>query len=147
MKTYLFLYVCTPLLLSACDFGDRTEQNLSEKDIEYIDAVILPIADDEEIQLFETNGGLKGFKTSGNFITNKRLVSYWIDDKTNEVYAIAYDQIDSLKPVDRTAALSYASYIQVYSSSVTDFKVYVDADSTRTWAFFNKALGNWENRN
>lgn len=138
-KAFIFLFI---IVISSCKFGDRNEHNLSNKDLIFINKII-PLEEDEEIQLFETNGGLKGFKNSGNFITNKRLISYWIDGKRDKVHSIKYKQIDSLKTIDNTKATTFASYIQVYSSSQNNFKVYVDADSIRTWEFFNKALKNY----
>ncbi len=132
-------------LLYSCGFGEKNEHNLSEEDLKFINEII-PLEDDEEIQLFETNGGLKGLKTSGNFITNKRLASYWINGKTDEVHSIKYSQIDSLKTMDRTNEVTYASWIQIYCSSQNNFKIYVDADSTRTWTFFKEAVGNWNSK-
>ena len=57
-----------------------------------------------------------------------------------------YYQIDSLKPVDRTNAKTYASYLEVYGANQYNFKIYVDADSARTFNFFNKAIKNWNNK-
>ena len=77
---------------------------------------------------------------------NKRLSHYWLDGKNDEVHSLKYDQIDSLKAVDRTKAATYASYLEVYGANKYNFKIYVDNDSARTWDFFNKAIENWNNK-
>jgi hypothetical protein len=123
--------------------GNRDENNLSEEDLKYINEII-PLEEDEQIELFETNGGLSGYKTAGNFITNKRIAHYWLDGKNDEIHSLKYNQIDSLKPVDRTNIPTYASFIEVYGTQQYSFKVYVDADSARTQEFFNQAIKNWK---
>ncbi len=143
MKQKLIISILSLLFLSSC--GSRNEYSLSEGDLKFINSII-PLEENEEIEMYETNGGLKGFKTSGSFITNNRLASYWIDGNKDEIHSIKYNQIDSLKTVDRIKALTYASYIQVFGSNQNNFKIYVDADSTRTWLFLNKALDNWKNK-
>jgi len=145
MRTIFTISILGMILLNSCKLGDRTESNLSNEDIGFIKGII-SLDEDENIQMFETNGGLKGFKTSGNFITNKQIATYWIDGRNDEIHSIKYKEIDSLKTVDRTRAVTYASYIEIYSSNQNNFKVYVDADSTRTWEFFNKITENWSNR-
>jgi len=145
MKGKLIIPILILLILHSCTFGERNENNLSEADLKFINQII-PLEEGENIQLFETNGGLKGFKTSGNFITNKRLASYWIDNNKKETYSVMYSHIDSLSFTDRIKDLTYASYIQVYASNNNDFKLYIDADSARTYAFFNKALENLKNK-
>ena len=143
MKRSLFTFIIVTLLFYSC--GSRNENNLSKDDLKYINEII-PLEENESIELFETNGGLKGYKTAGNFITNKRLTHYWLDGKNDEVHSLKYHQIDSLKAVDRTKAATYTSYLEVYGANQYNFKIYVDADSARTWNFFNKAIENWNNK-
>ena len=87
-----------------------------------------------------------GLKVAGNFITNHRLVHYWLDGRTNEIQTVKYDQIDSLRLIDRTAATTYASYIQVYCSDQSTFRVYIDAANPRLGDFFDQAKANWLER-
>lgn len=131
------------ILLNSCGLIHKDETNLSKDDLIYIEKII-PLNQDEKIELFETNGGVKGLKTAGNFITNKRVASYWIDDKKDEVNYAFYNEIDSIKTIDRTKALTYSSYLEILSSSRGNFKIYIDADSTRISHFFNCALSNWK---
>lgn len=146
MGKILFLLVTLFLIFSSCIKNKKTEKSLTKKDLEYINSII-PLEKEEGIELFDTNAGFSGIKTAGNFITNKRLAHYWIDGKNDKICSIKYSDIDSLKTVNKTNAATYASYIQVYSSTQKNFKVYIDADNTRTKNFFKKAKENWKKIN
>jgi hypothetical protein len=134
LLSFIFLFSCA---------RDKNETNLNKEDLATI-STIIPLDKNETIELFETNGGFNGLKTSGNLITNKRIASYWLDGNNDEIHTIEYKDIDSIHTKDHSKALTYASYLQIYSSSKSNFKVYVDADSSRTWRFFNKAIENWK---
>ncbi|MBL4703120.1 MAG: hypothetical protein JKY54_01275 [Flavobacteriales bacterium] len=142
LKTVTILLVLSLSVLISCELGEKNESTLSAEDLKLITEII-PFSEGETIQMFESNGGFQGLKASGNFITNLRLAAYWIDGKNDLINSIEYKEIDSLKTIDRVTALTYASYLQVYSSEQSNFKVYIDADSTRTWAFFNLAIESW----
>lgn len=143
LKQQLVMLFVSMLVLSSC--GGRNEDNLSKEDQQFIYRIV-PLEKGERIELFETNGGLKGGKKAGNFITNQRLVHYWIDGRNDEINAIEYGQIDSLRAVDKTKVPRDASYLQVYGSNQNNFKIYIDADSARTWVFFNQAMENWKEK-
>ena len=130
------------MLVALVSCGSKNEATLTMKDIAYINTII-PLEKDEQIQLFETNAGFGGLRVAGNLITNQRLVHYWQDGRDEKVQAATYDEIDALKLIDRRAMDTYASYIQVYCSDESVFKVYVDADSTRLMHFFDQAQANW----
>ncbi|MDF3026068.1 MAG: hypothetical protein K0S23_375 [Fluviicola sp.] len=124
--------------------NNKNENTLRNEDQSFIRE--LGILDSlEEIELFESNGGFKGFKQSGNFITKKRIASYWIEDGEKEVHSAFFStDIDSISQTDLVSKLTYASYLTVYKTDGSSFRVYVDADSVRTYQFFNKAKENWE---
>jgi hypothetical protein len=138
------------LIVSSCGGDLKTGEDLSKRDKEFIRE--LGILDGEEnIILFDSQGGgFNGLKTSGNFITDKRIASYWIDSrdttKTSVDYAF-YADIDTIWRYPKFKSLTYASYLEVYRRDGTTFKVYIDADSTRTWDFFNRALQEWNRKN
>jgi hypothetical protein len=132
-------------LLSSCSFNHRNETNLSTEEIEFISSLDL-LDEDEKIEMCESNGGFNGYKQSGNFITNKRLAGYWIADDSEEINFAKYSDIDSIVEVDLISKPTYASYLEIYKDDGTIFKVYVDADSTRTYTFFNQAMENWRNK-
>ncbi len=132
-----------PITMISC-FNNKNETTLMKEDQLFIRE--LGILDSlEEIELFESNGGFKGFKQSGNFITDKRIASYWIEDGEKEVHSAFFStEIDSISQTDLVSKLTYASYLTIYKTDGSSFKVYVDADSIRTYQFFNKARANWE---
>lgn len=123
---------------------NKTEKNLAADEREFIEG--LGILDrKEEIELFENNDGWNDMTKSGNFITNRRIAAYWIEDGEKEVYSAFFEnEIDSISETDNHTALTDASYVTVFKTEGTSFKVYIDADSIRVHDFFNKARSNWE---
>lgn len=123
---------------------NKTERNLTIGEHKFLEELGILEAK-EEVQLFENNDGYEDVAKSGNFITNKRIASYWIKDDEKEVSTAFFEnEIDSISQTDNHTALTYASYVTVYKTDGSSFKVYVDADSARTYEFFNKARSNWE---
>lgn len=127
--------------LISCTVNDRTESDLQPDEIQFIKDLGL-LENGESIEMFESNGGMKGYKQSGNLITDKRIASYWLEDNKDELYSAFYSEIDSIAETDLISKLTYASYLTVFKSDGTNFKVYVDADSLRTYTFFEKAKQN-----
>ncbi|MGC3945533.1 MAG: hypothetical protein QM762_13620 [Chryseolinea sp.] len=154
MKTLPYIFrltlVVAGLVVSSCDKHLDTGDDLSLQDKEFINK--LGILDgDERIILFDSQGGgFNGLETSGNFFTDKRIASYWIDKrdsaKTNIDYAF-YADIDTIWRYPKYKSLTYASYLEVHRRDGTKFKVYVSSDSVRTWDFFNRALEEWSRKN
>lgn len=142
MKKYFKLLLLLSGILISC--SDKNETNLKADELEFIQG--LGILDPKEkIELFENNEGWNDATKSGNFITDKRIASYWIEDGEKEVYSAFFEnEIDSISQTDNHTALTYASYVTVYKNDGTSFKVYIDADSARVNDFFNKARSNWE---
>lgn len=140
----LLLLTLSVVLLPSCNFRSKTESNLTQDDLNYINSII-PLDEDENIEMFDSQGGFKGVEGSGNFYTNKRIGAYWIDGKDDQINSAKYEEIDSIKTVDKVQAVTFASYLDVYSSK-GNFKVYIDADSSRTWAFFKGAIELWESK-
>ncbi|MFT4522865.1 MAG: hypothetical protein ACI8ZN_001817 [Bacteroidia bacterium] len=137
------ILILLSLCLCSCGYLGKNEGNLTEGDLDYINKIIPP-GSDEIIELFTSNHGIYTVEKSGNFITNKRLASYWISDEENETSTALYAQIDSIKTVDLVSTLTYASYIEVFKKDGTVFKVYIDANKVRTKEFFDRARTNWE---
>jgi hypothetical protein len=144
MKKIFKIALCLfPGIMISCS-NHKDENTLLNEDKLFIRE--LGILDSlEEIELFESNGGFKGFKQSGNFITKKRIASYWIEDGKKEAHSAFFNtDIDSISQTDLVSKLTYASYLTIHKTDGSSFNVYVDADSTRTYQFFNKAKQNWE---
>jgi len=140
--------VVVGLVVSSCDKDLDTGDDLSKEDREFIKGLGI-LDNDESIILFDSQGGgFNDLKTSGNFFSDKRIASYWIDKrdttKTSIDYAF-YADIDTIWRYPKFS-LTYASYLEVHRRNGTKFKVYVSSDSTRTWDFFNKALQEWSRK-
>lgn len=136
MRSNTLIILIVSLLIISCEIGGKTEANLTAKDVAFI-TTIIPLDEDEKIEYFDSNGGLKGIKTAGNFITNKRVTSYWINNKSCEKHSITFTDIDSIKLTDNSKSVSYASYIQIFGSLNNTFKFYIDSDSSRVYSFYN----------
>lgn len=143
MKFTRLLFILPLGILISCA-ENKTERNLMTGERKFIEGLgILELK--EEVQLFENNDGSEDVTRSGNFITDKRIASYWIEDGKKEVYSAFFEnEIDSMSQTDNHTALTDASYVTIYKTDGSSFNVYIDADSTRTFEFFNKARSNWE---
>lgn len=142
MKQLFPLMIAMLCIISACS-PPKNETNLTPAELVFIQNLGI-LGQNEEIEVFESNSGFKGMKESGNFITSSRIAHYWIDDDERQINsAFFHSDIDSITQTDLVTKLTYASYLTVYKNDGTHFKVYVDADSTRTYQFFNKARNNW----
>ena len=132
------------LSLSGCSDAP-TEKNISPEDHAFIESLGI-LTPEEEIELFESNGGWDGIKSAGAFITSQRIAYYWIEDGEKEINAACFaTDIDSIALTDLSTKLTYASYITVYQRSGSSFKVYIDADSARVKAFYDLAQDHLKN--
>lgn len=142
----IWIVLVTVTILTSCDHNTRKGTELSAADNEYIKELGL-LDDNETIILFD---GQSDFKTSGNFFTDKRIASYWIDKRDNNKSSIdfgLYSDIDTILTKDLSRSLSYASYMEVVKHDGETFKVYVDGDSTEVHAFFDRAISEWRVKN
>ncbi|MCZ8023554.1 MAG: hypothetical protein O9294_17455, partial [Cytophagales bacterium] len=76
-KTLILTILTTGTILLSCDHSTRNGTELSQADRDYIKGLGL-LDDNENIILFD---GQSDFKTSGNFFSDKRIASYWIDKR------------------------------------------------------------------
>lgn len=130
------------ICITSCQ-SNKNESNLTVFDLKYIQNLGILLID-EKVELFESNGGFKGIKQSGNFITSNRIASYWIDNHGKTINSAYFgNEIDSISFTDLISAPTYSSYLTVYKSNGEQFNVYVDADSSRTYKFLCKAQNNW----
>lgn len=137
---HLLLGVC----LVSCSSGIKDGNQLTQDDLKYFKK--LGVLDEgETVLLF---GSQLDHKTSGNLISDKRLASYWIEDREEKstINFAWYHDIDTMVTKDLTTALTYASYIEVFRSNGSSFKVYVDDTPQKTQAFFDVALSEWKKK-
>lgn len=132
--------------LASCRNEPPATEELSNADKAFLKGLGL-LDNQENVILFNSQGGgFKPLQTSGNFFTNKRIASYWIDeyDSANNSTDFAfYADIDTIWRYPKYNSLTLASYLEVHRSNGTRFKVYVSGDSAETWGFFNRALKEW----
>jgi hypothetical protein len=137
-----FLYIvlgCIGIFFS-CQHKIQSGDSMTSSQRSYLQAIGL-LDTNETIILFDSQAG---FEVSGNFYTDKRIASYWIDSKQRKSNYSFYSEIDTLLTYDRTSALTYASYLEVLKKDGERFKVYVDGDSTEVWTFFEGAFSHWK---
>lgn len=144
--TLILTILTTGAIFLSCQHRARPGTKLSQADRDYINGLGL-LEDNENIILFD---GQSDLKTSGNFITDKRIASYWIDrgDKTKSSVDFGfYNEIDTILTKDLSRTLTYASYLEVVKHDGKTFKVYVDGDSTEVRTFFERAISEWRIKN
>ena len=144
MKNVVKIIVVFGLIsfLISCSSNNSNENNLTPHGIEYIKSTCA-LDKDETILLFGTNAGFSGYKQSGNLITDKRVASYWIEDKVKTVESSKYQEIDSIKLNDRITAITLSSSLMIYKSNGTKFELYIEADSSRLYSFYTKTIEVW----
>lgn len=130
--------------LTFCSHHTQNGTSLSKADLDFIKGLGL-LDDHETIILFDTQGGYNGVKTSGNFFTNKRISSYWLDDKNKSKTSIKfayYPDIDTII-FNYNTSLTYSSFMTVKLKNGNEFNVYNDGDKSEAGNFFNQAMAEW----
>lgn len=105
-------------ILFSCDSGFQRGSEISKDDIEFIKGLGI-LDDNEKLILFDKQSDIR---TSGNFFSDKRIASYWIDKRDQTKTSIdfgLYPEIDTILTKDLSKALTYASYLEVVLN-VTD---------------------------
>jgi len=97
----------------------------------------------EQIIKFYSQGEVK---SDGNFFTNKRLASYWHDErraKKNKTFSVFYKDIKSIDTV-YNPGLTFAPYMRVNTFNGKRFKVCVEGGKAELKQFFEEALQQWQ---
>lgn len=137
-------YLFVLLFLGSCSENLLDETTLTTSDKEYLEEIGV-LKPGEEVQLFYTQGGFGGIKQSGNLITSDRIAAYWMEDGEKEIHSALFaSEIDSITTTDLVRNPFYSSYLKVYKTDGATFNVYIDADSIKTYQFFDQALDNLE---
>ncbi|BAV06991.1 hypothetical protein SAMN05421788_102381 [Filimonas lacunae] len=85
-------------------------------------------------------------KYAGNFYTDKRIASYWIDPgnaSKNKVFSALYTEVKSLDTV-YDAGLTYCSYIRVTRKDGTIFQVCAGERRNDVSLFFEGVFKQWK---
>jgi hypothetical protein len=131
------------LLLISCNKIENSK-TLDKKDIEFIQS--LGLLEDGEI----IYGFYSQFKNSvaGNFFTNKRVASYWIDERDsnkNEVKFAYYNEIIKIDTV-YNVGVTYSPYLLVTKANDSTFNVSVDGEKEEIKAFYEGVLREWKKK-
>lgn len=140
MKKYLII-ILTMLLLISCN-KIETNQTLDKEDLKYIKSLNL-LSDGENIYKFYSEYKKN---VAGNFFTDKRIATYWIDErnsKKNEINYAYYKEIEKIDTISYAGA-SYTPYILITKTNGKTFKVSVDGDKKDIKAFFEGVIKEWK---
>jgi len=129
------------LVLNACN-NIKNGNELLESDIQRIQKLGLLDKDETIIKFYSE------YKNSvaGNFFTNKRMASYWIDENdsvNNQINTAFYSDIISIDTVIN-AGLTNSPYIHVLCKDSTKFKICFDGDKSQIRKAFVEAIENWK---
>ncbi len=120
--------------VTGAQLSEGTKQKL-------IDAGI--VGENETIKYFYSED-LFSFVNYGNLFTDKRVVSYEIDDGTNEraIYSAAYNEITNIE-IEQSENFLDDSTIQVYENDEFSFMLVVSTEENGDEAFFNELNKTW----
>lgn len=140
----LLLTLLILLLFTTCNKIHQGKE-LGQKDIDLLRSLNL-LDEEENVISFYSN-----YKKSvaGNFYTDKRVATYWLDKNPNKEQKIEFAcyqdilQIDSVFSVGAT----YAPYLLITRKDSSQFKVYVDGGAEEKTAFYQDVVTHWKQNN
>jgi hypothetical protein len=140
-KTFFFGLVFCLLFLCSCTNKIEPGEKLSTKDIELIRKINL-LDQDEKIYKFYSE-----YKRSvaGNFYTNKRLATYWLDQRDttkNHIESAFYKDVIKIDTV-YFAGETFCPHLLVTRRDGSKFKVCVEGEKTEITAFSDDAISKW----
>jgi hypothetical protein len=137
------LYFCLLPSLLSC-FGNKieTDKTLKQEDKAYIQSLNL-LDKDELIYKFYSE-----FRNNvaGNFFTDRRMASYWIDERDKTKDKIVYAYYLEIVSIDTVyyAGSTYCPFMLVKKKDSTEFKVCVDGKREEIKSFFEDAMQVWK---
>lgn len=131
------------LLLISCNKIENSK-TLDKKDIEYIKSLGL-LEDDETIYGFYSE-----FKNSvaGNFFTDQRLASYWIDERDSNKNKVKFAYYNEIIKIDTVynVGVTYSPYLLVTKTNDSTFRVSVDGEKEEIKAFYKGVIREWKKK-
>lgn len=106
----------------------------------------------QKMQLLDSNEKCLFFyseykpEVAGNLITDKRVASYWIDERDsskNQIHSAFYADITHIDTISYAGA-TYAPYLYVYAKDNNEFKVCCEGSETEIQQFFSAAISQWK---
>jgi len=138
-----YIIITFLLFLSSCNKIEN-HKTLPQDDINRIKSLKI-LDDDETIYQFYSQ-----FKNqfAGNFYTNKRIASYWIDKrdaKKNQTDFAYYKDIIKIDTI-YNSGLTYSPYMLITTKGNKTFQVSVDGKKDQIKSFFENSLREWRKR-
>ena len=123
----------------------QSGENLSKSDI----ALIKKLFDlEENEQIIKFYSEYKNH-VAGNFYTDKRVGSYWLDEKDiskNEINFAVYSEIEKIDTVVY-AGLTFSPFLNIKKRKGTSFKVCFDGEESKLRAIFLDIIARWKKIN
>ncbi|MFH6997141.1 hypothetical protein ACHRVZ_04355 [Flavobacterium sp. FlaQc-57] len=131
----LFLFSCNKI---------ENHKTLSQDDINRIKS--LKILDDDET-IYQFYSEFKN-EVAGNFYTNKRVASYWIDKRDAKKNKIDFAYYKNIVKIDTiyNSGLTFAPYILITTKDNKTFQVSVDGKKDQIKSFFENSIQEWRKR-
>lgn len=122
----------------------ETSDTLSKSDIKYLEKLQL-LDRDEKIYKFYSEFN---FEHAGNFYTNKRIASYWIDSRNSKKNMLNYAYYRDIKSIDTiyNAGATYSPYMLITDNNGKSFKVSVNGKKDEIKSFFEGSINQWKNK-
>ncbi|WP_286967483.1 hypothetical protein [Flavobacterium sp. UBA4854] len=120
----------------------ETQSSLNKKDLNFIKSLNLLDKEETIYKFYSENTK----ETAGNFFTNKRVASYWIDKRKverNEIVFAFYNDIIKIDTVNY-AGITYCPYALITKKDKSTFKVSVDGKKIEVKSFFEDLLFQWK---
>lgn len=130
------------ILFAACDNKIETANTLTKQDIDCLHS--LNLLDTNE-QLYKFYSEFKK-SVAGNFYTDKRLASYWLDDHDKSKNKIEFAFYKDIVKIDTVyyAGATYCPYLLITKTDSSSFKVCADGKKQEITDFFNDAITKWK---
>ena len=139
MKYIFIFFIAILVSCNRIESGDK----LSKSDISHIENLYNLDGSETIINFYSE------FKNSvaGNFYTEQRIASYWIDEEDeskNEINSAYYTEIIHIDTVIYAGA-TYSPYLKITKGDSSSFKVSFDGEKTELRKIFNDVLSRWNN--
>lgn len=140
----LLLTLLILLLFTTCNKIHQGKE-LGQKDIDLLRSLNL-LDEEENVISFYSN-----YKKSvaGNFYTDKRVATYWLDKNPNKEQKIEFACYQDILQVDSVFSVgaTYAPYLLITRKDSSQFKVYVDGDAKEKTVFYQDVVAHWKQNN
>jgi len=142
MQRY-FSIVLILILFFSCNKIEN-HKSLNQEDITFIKSLKLLEGDETIYKFYSENTN----ETAGNFFTNRRVATYWIDKRNaerNETNSAFFNEIIKIDAVYK-AGPTYCPYAVITRKDGSNFKVYVDGNKKEIKLFFKDLIFEWKKK-